>query len=431
MALGKYIKSASYLNSRVSASALLNQAPSFYDRSEGPEKDINSSWLLWHIAYIYCDSDNGVTTPGTLYQTSLGWPSNSDRWSSIANAIANTTIQGIFDDLVFYLQGSADFAAFNTGALTYAQSVLVEGNAPGAVWDDTKATAVGSAGGGAAHLSLSVPQTVKNLQLINNISSGTPRGVYCNGKGACTIDGVKIKFTGTTVTGGSGITGTSAIPSTVTAYNCILDLVNTNSIGANTAINLQTASIGNFYNCTFRGTGGQATNPDNIVNCAFIDFTSFGGSSSGNYSYCATFNNSGTNPVVVSNWSDVFFNYTAWDYRLKSGAALIGAGIGPTADIRVPVRDIAGNTRSGATTDVGAALFVLVLTITSIDGDDTVYDNQVANITGTGFGTVQGLVYIDGVQQSINSWTDTVINITVEQGALSLGAATLKVFKPI
>lgn len=69
--------------------------------------------------------------------------------------------------------------------------------------------------------------------------------------------------------------------------------------------------------------------------------------------------------------------------------------------------------------------------ITSVDGDDTVYDNQVVNIVGTGFGTVQGLVFIDGVQQSINSWSDTLINITVEQGALSLGANTLKVFKPI
>lgn len=72
-----------------------------------------------------------------------------------------------------------------------------------------------------------------------------------------------------------------------------------------------------------------------------------------------------------------------------------------------------------------------IFEVTSVDGDDTVYDNQVVNIVGTGFGYVQGLVFIDGVQQSINSWSDTLINITVEQGALSLGANTLKVFKPI
>jgi hypothetical protein len=389
------------------------------------------------MKYIFCDSDVGGTptntTPDTStskYHTTSTWPANGARWASIASAMADTTIVGIADDLTFLVQGSADFAAFNTGTLTSALSVLVEGNATGAVWDDTKVTCTGSAGGGVANLSLAVSQTVKNIQLVSTISSGTPRGAYCSGTGACTLENLKIRFTGTTSTGGPGITGTTAPPASVTAKNCIVDVINSNSSGSNSGISLQTATVGNFYNCVFRGAGTGATNGDNLVNCVFIGFSTQGGSS-GNYKYCVTVNGTGTNPVTVSSWADTFIDYQNFDYRLRTGSALIGTGIGPSADASVPTTDIAGNTRSGSTTDVGATMYAPVLTITSIDSDNTVYDNQVANITGTGFGTVQGLVYIDGVQQSINSWTDTVINITVEQGALSLGAATLKVFKPI
>lgn len=308
------------------------------------------------MIYIFCDSDNGVTTPGTLYQTSAAWPANSDRWSSIANAIANTTIQGLADDLTFFLQGATDFGSFNTGALTSALSVLVEGNAVGAVWDEAKATCIGSAGGGTAHLSLAVPQTLRNIQLRNTINTGTPRGVYCNGSGACYLEGVKIRFTGATPNGGSGVTGTT-VAGAVTARNCIVDVVNANSAAANSGISLQSATVGNFYNCVFRGAGTGATNGDNMVNCAFFGFATQGGAS-GNYKYCATVNNTGTNPVTVSDWNAAFQDYANFDYRLKAGSPLIGAGIGPTGDASVPTTDIAGNTRLGTITDVGAAIYV-------------------------------------------------------------------------
>lgn len=390
------------------------------------------------MKYIFCDSDNGGTptnaTPDTStskYHTTSTWPANGARWASIASAIADTTIQGIADDLTFLVQGSTDFTGFSLGALTLALSVIVEGNATGAVWDDTKATVLGNVSvGGCVALALSVSQTIKKLQLNQTQSSGTPRGAYCNGTGACVIEDVKIKFTGTSPTNGVGITGTAAPPSSVTANNCIVHGVNPNSAAIYSGISLQTATVGNFYNCVFRGANTGATNPDNCVNCVFFEFATQGGNS-GNYKYCVTVNNTGTNPVTVSSWNDTFIDYNNFDYRLRTGSPLIGVGIGPSSDASVPTTDIAGNTRSGTTTDVGSAMYVAVLTITSVDGDNTVYDNQVVNIVGVGFGTTQGLVYIDGVQQSINSWTDTLINITVEQGALSLGANTLKVFKPI
>lgn len=379
------------------------------------------------MKYIFCDSDNGVTTPGTLYQTTSTWPANSDRWSSIANALGNATIQGLVDDLTFLIQGAANFGFANVSALS-ALSVLIEGNATGAIWDDTKATIQNSGTAAPLTLALSVPMTVRNVQAQNSQSSGTPRIAYCTGTGAVTLEGLKLRGLSTSTNTATGINGTTAPPASITAKNCIVDMSGC-AVPSN-GISLQTATVGNFYNCVFRGGASGAINPDNCVNCAFFGFATQGGSS-GNYKYCATVNNTGTNPVTVSSWNDAFINYANFDYRLKTGSALIGAGIGPSSDASVPTTDIAGNTRSGTTTDVGAAMYTQILTITSVDGDDTVYDNQVVNIVGTGFGTVQGLVFIDGVQQSINSWSDTLINITVEQGALSLGANTLKVFKPI
>lgn len=391
------------------------------------------------MKYIFCDSDAGGTpantTPDTAtskYHTTSSWPAAGARWASLAAAVADATIVGLADDLTFFIRGAADFSPANLATLTSALSVLIEGDAIGAKWDDTKSTVLSNStvGGGIA-FALAVPMTARNIQINNVQTSGTPRGAYCNGTGACTLEGLKIKFTGTTPTGGSGIVGSATIPVSVTARNCIIDVINPNNLTVNNSgISLQTATVGNFYNCVFRGGDRGATNPDNCVNCAFFGFATQGGSS-GNYKYCATVNNTGTNPISVPIWNSVFINYLNFDYRLRTGSPLIGTGVGPSVDVNVPTIDIAGNSRSGSTTDAGAAMYVPVLTITSIDGDDAVYDNQVANITGTDFGTTQGLVYIDGVQQSINSWTDTVINVTVEQGALSLGAATLKVFKPI
>lgn len=310
------------------------------------------------MLYIFCDSDNGVTTPGTLYQTTTAWPANSDRWLSIATAIANTTIQGLVDDLTFFIQGTADFAAANLAALVNALSVTIEGDATGAVWNDTKATILGtSALGASVATALTVSVTIKNLQCDTAITSGTPRGIYCNGTGAVVIDSVKFRNRSSSTTGGSAIVGSSAPPVTVTAYNCISDGSYYTGAASSGGISLQNATVGNFYNCVFRGTGTGATNPDNCVNCAFIGFATQGGSS-GNYKYCATVNGTGTNPISVSNWSTVFVDYGGFDYRLLPGAALIGAGIGPSSDPSVPTTDIAGVTRSGTTTDAGAAMYV-------------------------------------------------------------------------
>ena len=313
------------------------------------------------MLYIFCDSDNGAVTPGTLYQTTSTWPANSDRWLSIATAIANTTIQSLADDLTFLVQGANDFASVNLAALTAALSVTVEGDATGAVWDDTKATIVSSASGnGSITLSLAVAQTLKDLQLLTVQSSGTPRTVYMTGAANIVLTNLKAKSLATAPTAGAMLTG-AANPISITATNCVVD-----SSGATTpssGISLQSSIVGNFYNCFFHGGATGATNPDNVVNCAFFGYTTQGGSS-GNYKYCATVNNTGTNPITVSDWNAVFQDYANFDYRLKAGAALIGAGIGPASDANVPVTDIAGNPRSGTTTDAGAAMYAASYSVT-------------------------------------------------------------------
>lgn len=324
------------------------------------------------MIYIFCDSDTGGTptntTPDTStskYHTTTAWPAAGARWASIAAAVADATIVAIADDVTIFVRGVADFAAVSLGTLTSAISVLVQGDATGAVWDDSKATILGSASvGGCVALALAVPQTLRNIQLNNTQGSGTPRGAYCSGTGAAFLDNLKIKFTGTSTNNGTGIVGTSAPPVSVTATDCIVDGVNPNTAATYSGISLQTATVGNFYNCVFRGAGTGATNPDNCVNCVFFGFATQGGAS-GNYKNCATVNGTGTNPVTVSNYATVFADFANFDYRLLSGAALIGAGIGPQTDSSVPASDISGVQRSGTVSDVGAAMYVAAGTSTS------------------------------------------------------------------
>jgi len=59
------------------------------------------------------------------------------------------------------------------------------------------------------------------------------------------------------------------------------------------------------------------------------------------------------------------------DYSLAAGDTdAIGAGIGPSADSDVPTTDFAGETRSGAITDLGAYIYVTVSALT-IDSTDS------------------------------------------------------------
>jgi hypothetical protein len=67
---------------------------------------------------------------------------------------------------------------------------------------------------------------------------------------------------------------------------------------------------------------------------------------------------SASNNIQPANWSDVFIDAANGNFTLKSGCALIGAGIGPGSDADVPSTDIDGDSRSGSTCDIGADEYV-------------------------------------------------------------------------
>ena len=110
---------------------------------------------------------------------------------------------------------------------------------------------------------------------------------------------------------------------------------------------------------------------------------------------------------------------------------VIGRGLSDAAMVdRLyhPYRDL--QPKSQPSYQVGTAVSGSAFGIVNIDGDDSIIDSQVAIISGTLFGNDQGKVFIGDVEQTITNWTDTAITITVNQGALSTGAHTLKVHKP-
>ena len=57
----------------------------------------------------------------------------------------------------------------------------------------------------------------------------------------------------------------------------------------------------------------------------------------------------------------------------------MGTGVGPSSDANVPTVDIDDDVRSGATTDIGADLFIP-------SADDDVKQSKIANAVGMGIG---------------------------------------------
>ena len=83
----------------------------------------------------------------------------------------------------------------------------------------------------------------------------------------------------------------------------------------------------------------------------------------------------GANSVASSTLT--FENKAAFNFALVAGdTSAIGAGIGPSADANVPLSDIIGTARAGATTDIGAFVFVgggggLTLVVPSITSGES------------------------------------------------------------
>jgi len=92
---------------------------------------------------------------------------------------------------------------------------------------------------------------------------------------------------------------------------------------------------------------------NNIAADCDIDFAA--SQSGSNYNLSSDSTAPGANSITGKTASDQFQSITGGseDFHLKAGADALDAGIGPSSDSNVPSTDIDGDSRSGATCDIG------------------------------------------------------------------------------
>ncbi len=319
------------------------------------------------MKYVFVDTDNGTATPSTPVHTSSAWPANADRFNTLGAAVGNATVRAETDDITIFCQGvAADTARPLISPSMLAASITVQGNLNSAKWDTTKyrieytGTALE-----ALYVTYAIGNvTIKNLQVQNDgTNTGGPYAVRFNattGAFTYTLDSCigRIGVASGTTPGyafrlGIGSTAIGRIT------NCIA--VKLASAGTNSRIGFagpSGSSDRTAYNSIAQNFNGGFEQLLKAVNCVSFDNTDDFGASVTTIEYCASDDGDGTNPITGLNWADQFVDYTNSNFTLKAGSGLIGTGIGPASDANVPTTDIAGNPRSGTTTDVGAAMYV-------------------------------------------------------------------------
>lgn len=156
-------------------------------------------------------------------------------------------------------------------------------------------------------------------------------------------------------TSGYGI-GCTGVGTTNTIQNCIAYGYGVSLLDTGIFIDNGTANIYNcvVYNCSDDGVFVSSDGTATIKNCAvFTTPNDFSVSGTATIDYCASDDGDGTNSVIPTDWANEFNDYANFDFTLLSGGDLEGAGVGPSVDSNVPVLDIDGDTRSGATCDIG------------------------------------------------------------------------------
>ena len=312
------------------------------------------------MKYVFVDTDNGSLTPGTPVHTSSAWPANADRFISLATAVGNATVRAETDDITIFCQGvSADTSRCLISPSMLAASITVQGNLNSAKWDNTKYRLLYSGSIlEAFYVTYAIGNvTIKNLQVQNDgTNTGGPYAVRFNattGTFTYTVDSCVLRIgvaSGTSV--GYGVRFGISAASTGQCLNTIV--VKLSSAGG-TRLGISNPDIvynSLAYNCD-TGISGVTT----AKNCISFDNTDDFATTT-TIAYCASDDGDGTNAITGLTWADQFVDYTNSDFTLKAGSGLIGTGIGPASDANVPTTDIAGNPRSGTTTDVGAAMYV-------------------------------------------------------------------------
>lgn len=414
------------------------------------------------MKYIFVDTDNGGApsnaTPDTStskYHTSSSWPANGARWSTLGGVVGDATIRGITDDITIYCIGAAaDTTSPQFSSMTCASLTLI-GNLARPQWDASKYRISGTATSVVNLFSNNITGavTVRNLQVEANGSgtsaypiaiAPTVNSLTHNVENCIVRFGSTARSSVNSACGGIRFSGSST-GSTFNVKNCISYQIGGSgaSVTGNGIVNnISNAITLNVYNCVVydvqtggavgnaRGIAANAADTVTVKNCAVLstgdDFLNCD-----TVAYCASDDGDGTNAQTSVTWTNEFVDYVNGDFTLKSGGTkLQGTGIGPSSDASVPSTDIAGVTRSGTTTDIGAAMYVASgLSITSVTPSS--FDSGIAGIViaGSGFGASQGSSTVDigGQAQTVTAWSDTSITITSARGSNSMGSAQLKV----
>lgn len=369
------------------------------------------------MKYVFVDTDNGGTpsntTPDTStskYHTTSTLPATGARWVSLNAVLADATICGITDDVTIYCQGATnDTAAVLTSSMTCA-SLTISGNVVSPVWDNTKYSIV-YAGASNTPVQLqgaSIGGSIvfEKIQIELNGTGTSPSCVYLapsvnNQTHTIRNNIVRMTSAARTAATASGTGILVAGAATGITLNCHNNIVyDIGSSGTGSAFGLRgnttNAATINAYNnvvsnltpggATGRGISANSGDTLTVKNCAVFSCAD-DVLNADTLAYCAT-DDEGTanNCINALTWTNQFEDYINGDFRLKAGSSLIGAGIGPSSDANVPTPDIAGVTRSGTTTDIGAAMFVSGgLTITSVNTTNTAFSAQTNSaVIGTG-----------------------------------------------
>lgn len=214
----------------------------------------------------------------------------------------------------------------------------------------------------------------------------------------------------------------------------IKDFAAADSYGLYSETNASLLSANNVYdNCNtgVLGYAGDKCLNDIYQNCT----TDISGAD--NIDYCLTDNASiaGTGTNNILNTTLTFVDSANADYHLVAGdTAAIGAGLGPASDSDVPVDDVDGDTRSGATTDIGIDLYGgaggLTLDSTPTDVNNQTQESSVVSTPATAPTTGNTEVKFDddlGPAATVDSVTGTdpyTLNYTFPRTTAKLFSTT-------
>ena len=188
-------------------------------------------------------------------------------------------------------------------------------------------------------------ESISNLKIKNCLVYGNDsHGVYKNSS-ANSVTGLDFHDNFIFNNSGSGIYFIYHASDTGNAYNSVAYYNNTDESGFRGGFRATSTAIIFKNNAAF----------DNF-NADYYSTTGDGASDEKNASSDATGDTGLINLTTADQFTDVS-TPTDPDLSLKSDADLVGAGVGPSVDANVSTTSINGETRSGATTDIGAWLY--------------------------------------------------------------------------